>query len=86
MALLEKIFHCWCSIPLVKQAIGHFTVVYLVAKPLIWSEAEGDLVVIETSIQVAFEKQQGLYHNMVTLCLIPVERLGNQAHNCKMDY
>ena len=29
---------------------GHFTVVYLVAKPLIWSEAEGDLVVIETSI------------------------------------
>ena len=31
-------------------SIGHFTVVYLVAKPLIWSEAEGDLVVIETSI------------------------------------
>ena len=30
--------------------IGHFTVVCLVAKPLIWSEAEGDLVVIETSI------------------------------------
>ena len=30
--------------------ISHFTVVYLVAKPLIWSEAEGDLVVIETSI------------------------------------
>ena len=30
--------------------IGHFTVVYLVAKPLIWSETEGDLVVIETSI------------------------------------
>ena len=30
--------------------IGHFTVVHLVAKPLIWSEAEGDLVVIETSI------------------------------------
>ena len=29
---------------------GHFTVVYLVAKPLIWSEAEGNLVVIETSI------------------------------------
>ena len=35
-----------CSICL----IGHFIVVYLVAKPLIWSEAEGDLVVIETSI------------------------------------
>ena len=30
--------------------IGHFAVVYLVAKPLIWSEAEGDLAVIETSI------------------------------------
>ena len=30
--------------------IGHFTVVYSVAKPLFWSEAEGDLVVIETSI------------------------------------
>ena len=30
--------------------IGHFTVVHLVAKPLIWSEAEGDLVVIKTSI------------------------------------
>ena len=30
--------------------IGHFTVVFLVAKPLIWSEADGDLVVIETSI------------------------------------
>ena len=25
---------------------------YLVVKPLIWSEAEGDLVVIETSIQL----------------------------------
>ena len=34
----------------VLTAIGHFTVVCLVAKPLIWSEAEGDLVVIETSI------------------------------------
>ena len=35
-----------------KQALltGHFVVVYLVAKPLIWSEIEGDLVVIETSI------------------------------------
>ena len=30
--------------------ICHFKVVYLVAKPLIWSEAEGDLVGIETSI------------------------------------
>ena len=35
-----------------KQAfiIDHFTVVYLVAKPLIRSKAEGDLVVIEISI------------------------------------
>ena len=30
--------------------IGHFTVAYLVAKPLIWSEAQGNLVVLETSI------------------------------------
>ena len=30
--------------------MGYFTVVYLVARPLTWSEAEGDLVVIETSI------------------------------------
>ena len=30
--------------------ISHLTVVYLVAKPLIWSEAEDDLVVIETNI------------------------------------
>ena len=29
--------------------IGHFTVVYLVAKPLIWSEAEGDHAVIENN-------------------------------------
>ena len=34
----------------VRLLIGHFTFVYLVAKPLIWSEAEDDLVVIETSI------------------------------------
>ena len=30
--------------------IGHFTGMYLVAKPLILSEAEDDIVVIETSI------------------------------------
>ena len=41
--------YCTCM----KSLTGHFTVVYLVAKPLIWSEAEGDLVVIETSIQLA---------------------------------
>ena len=34
----------------VDLAKSHFTVVYLVAKPLIWIEAEGSLVVIETSI------------------------------------
>ena len=33
--------------------IGHFTVVHLVVKPLIWSEAEADLVVTETSISLA---------------------------------
>ena len=30
--------------------VDHFTVVYLVVKPLIWSGAECDHVVIETSI------------------------------------
>ena len=35
---------------------------------------------------MTLEKQYGLYHNKVTLSLIPVQRLGNQAHNCKMDY
>ena len=29
---------------------GHFTVVYLVAKSLIWSKAESNLVVVETSV------------------------------------
>ena len=33
-----------------RLTIGHFTVVYLVAKPLIWSEAKSDLVVMETSM------------------------------------
>ena len=36
-----------------EQGCLYFTVVCLVAKPLIWSEAEGDLVVIETSIWLA---------------------------------
>ena len=34
----------------VRPGMGHFTVVSIVAKPLTWSEVEGDLVVIETSI------------------------------------
>ena len=33
--------------------IGHFTVVYLVAKALIWSEVEIDHVAIETSTLLA---------------------------------
>ena len=33
-----------------------------------------------------FEKQQRLYHNKVTLSLTPVQRLCNQARNCKLDY
>ena len=32
------------------NATGQFTVVYLVAKPLIWSEAEVDHVVMEVRI------------------------------------
>ena len=34
----------------ITRPIGQLTDVYLAANPLIWSEAEGDLVVIETSI------------------------------------
>ena len=34
----------------ITSQIGHFTVLHLVANTLILSEAEGDLVVIETSI------------------------------------
>ena len=34
----------------ITRPIGQLTDVYLAANPLIWSEAEGDLVVIETSV------------------------------------
>ena len=44
--LVVSVFFCLIFM----LTIGHFTVVYLVAKPLIWSEAEGDLVVLETRI------------------------------------
>ena len=37
----------WIQLIMIRD---HFIVVYLVAKPLIWSEAEGDLVVIKTCI------------------------------------
>ena len=71
----------------------HFTVVFLEAKPLIQSEAVVNLVVLEISIQLAidnkvkfnFEKWQHFYHNKVTLTLTPIQRLGNQACNFKMD-
>ena len=41
-----------CLIRLRAQFVESFRVpnFYLIVKPLIWSEAEGDLVVIETSI------------------------------------
>ena len=41
---------CWSIAKVAHLTIGNFTVVYLVAKPLIWNEAEFDHVVIETSI------------------------------------
>ena len=69
---------------------------HLVPKPLIWSETEVDHVVIKTSIWLslvgmitksfAFEKQQDLYQKKATFSRTPVQRLGNQARNCKMDY
>ena len=33
-----------------KALNGPFTIVYFVVKPLIWSEAEGDYVVIGTTV------------------------------------
>ena len=52
------------------MVLSHFIVVYLVDTHLIWSEAEGDLVVIvimqylvNMITKFTFEKQQGLYHN-----------------------
>lgn len=32
------------------------------------------------------DKQQRLYHYKVNLSLNPVQKLGDQAHHCKMDY
>ena len=49
--------------------IGHFTVLHLVSKPLIWSEAEGDLVVIENSILLAWE-QSNLHLKHSYVCII----------------
>ena len=45
--------------------MGHFTVVYLVAKPSIWSEAEGDLVVLEIS------KVHKVHLKSSKVCIIP---------------
>ena len=46
------VISCSFRVPIssVIMAIGLFTVVSFVGKPLIWSEAEVDHVVIETSI------------------------------------
>ena len=33
-----------------------------------------------------FEKQQSLYHNKVIPSLTPIQTLGNQAYNCKMNF
>ena len=49
--------------------IGYFTVVFLVAKPLIWSEAEGDHVVIETSISLVWW-QSNLHVKSSNVCII----------------
>ena len=49
ICMLQSNLNC-ITVSTLKKIIGHFTVVYLIAKPLIWSEADGDLVVIEISI------------------------------------
>ena len=80
--------------------IGHFTFVCLVTWRLSGSEADSDLVLIQTlllftckcklvSMRTTWftcEKQEGLYQNKVTSSLTSTQRLGPQAHNCKMAY
>ena len=57
---------------------------------MIWSEADDDLVVIATRVlvsmttrQFTFEKQQGLYHNKVTLSLTLVKGLATKHRTVK---
>ena len=52
-----------------KKWMGHFTVVLLVAKPLIWSEVEVDHVVIKTSILLAWW-QSHLHLKSGKVCII----------------
>ena len=52
ICMLQSNLNC-ITVSTLKKIIGHFTVVYLVAKPLIWSEAEGDLVVIRDQYLVS---------------------------------
>ena len=52
-----------------KKWMGHFTVVLLVAKPLIWSEVEVDHVVIKTSILLAWW-QSHLHLKSRKVCII----------------
>ena len=49
--------------------MGHFTVVLLVAKPLIWSEAEADLVVIETSLSSEHDNKVIYFRKAATFVL-----------------
>ena len=51
-----------------------------------WPCCDGDQYLVSMITKsFTFEKQQGLYHSKVTHSLTPVQRLGNQAHNYKMD-
>ena len=52
------------------QKTGHFTVMYLVVKPVIQSEADSDLVMIEPSIQLAID-----YHSNEAFKLFMVANL-----------
>ena len=71
-----------------RNSIGHFTVqAFDLEWGWRWTCCDRDQYLVSMITKwFAFEKQQGLYHNKVTLSLIPVWRLGNQAHHCKMDY
>ena len=51
-----------------------------------WLCCDGDQYLVSMITKsFTFEKQQGLYHSKVTHSLTPVQRLGNQARNYKMD-
>ena len=74
---------------------GHFTIMCLVIRPMIASDAGCDLALIQTMQTIvvnirttwfARQKQWGLYQNKVTSSLAAIQRPGHWADNGKMVY